>query len=97
MHSRALRRGGETDERLFSVGAWRDAPWFSDAERAALALAEELTRQADRPEVVSDALWAELGRHYDEEQLAALILAIASVNVWNRLNAATRQPAGAAW
>ncbi|MDO8184716.1 carboxymuconolactone decarboxylase family protein [Conexibacter sp. JD483] len=95
MHAKALRRAGESDERLFAVGAWRDAPWFSDAERVALELAEVLTRLADRPDPVSDELWARAGEHYDEAELAGLLLAIANINVWNRLNAATRQVAGA--
>jgi AhpD family alkylhydroperoxidase len=97
MHGRALRKAGESDERLFAVAAWREAPWFTDAERAALALTEAVTRLADRPEAVTDEIWAEASRHFDEEQLAAVLLAASTVNVWNRLNAATRQPAGAAW
>jgi AhpD family alkylhydroperoxidase len=95
MHAADLRRGGETDERLFAVSAWRDAPYFTDAERAALALTEALTRLADREDPVPDAVWEEAARHYDETALAALVLAIASINVWNRLNVATRQVAGA--
>lgn len=94
IHSRAARKRGETDERLFAVAAWREAPWFSEAERAALALTEALTRLADRPEAVSDETWQEAKQHYDETALATLILAIATINVWNRLNAAVRQPAG---
>jgi len=85
---------GETDERLFAVAAWRDAPYFTDAERAALALAEAVTRLSDRPDPVPDEIWNEAARHYDEKGLAALILHIAATNVWNRLNAATRQVAG---
>jgi AhpD family alkylhydroperoxidase len=93
MHSRALKKGGDTDERIFTVAAWREAPWFTDAERAALALSEAVTRIADRPEPVPDDIWNEAARHYDEDQLAALIVTVANVNVWNRLNAATRQVA----
>ena len=93
-HWRIARKLGETDERLFAVGAWRDAPYFTDAERAALALAEALTRLADRPEPVPDEIWDEAARHYDETALAGLVLGIAGINVWNRLNVATRQPAG---
>lgn len=93
-HWRVARKAGETDERLFAVGAWRDAPYFSDAERAALALAEALTRISDRPDPVPDEIWDEAARHYDETALAALVLAVAGINVWNRLNIATRQPAG---
>ena len=97
MHARSARKSGETDERLFCVAAWREAPYFSDAERAALALAEALTRIADRPEAVSDEIWAEAAKHYDEKGLAALILTISQINVWNRLNAAIKQPAGGKW
>jgi AhpD family alkylhydroperoxidase len=93
MHSRALKKGGDTDERIFTVAAWREAPWFTEAERAALALSEAVTRVADRPDPVPDDIWNEAARHYDELQLAALLLAISTVNVWNRLNAATRQVA----
>ena len=95
MHWREARKAGETDERLFAVAAWREAPWFDDAERAALALTEALTRLCDRPESVTDAMWEEAARHYDEQAMSALLLAIANINVWNRLNAATRQVAGA--
>ena len=94
MHARDAKKAGDTDQRLFSVGAWRDAPFFDEAERAALALTEAVTRLADREDPVPDAVWQEAARHYDENGLAALLLAIASVNVWNRLNVATRQVAG---
>lgn len=97
MHSRELRQAKESDDRIFSVAAWRDVPYFTDAERAALALTEALTRVADRPEAVSDEVWDEAARHYDEPALAALILQIGLINVWNRVNAAVRQVAGAAW
>jgi AhpD family alkylhydroperoxidase len=94
MHASALKKGGDTDDRLFSVAAWRDAPYFTDAERAALALAEAVTRIADRPDPVPDEIWREAGRHFDEPTLAGLLLAISTINVWNRLNVATRQVAG---
>ena len=94
MHAAALKQGGETDERLYAVAAWRETPYFTPAERAALALAEAGTRLADRPDAVSDEVWDEAARHYDEAGLAALVLAIAGINVWNRLNAMTRQVAG---
>lgn len=94
MHSRMLKKAGETDERLFAVAAWRDAPYFTDAERAALALAEAVTRLSDREDPVPDETWQEAARQYDEPALAALIIAIATINVWNRLNATVRQPAG---
>jgi AhpD family alkylhydroperoxidase len=95
MHAKAARRAGESEERLFAVGAWRDAPYFSDAERAALALTEALTRIADRSEPVPDPIWDAAAEHFDEVQLGALVLSIAQINVWNRLNVATQQVAGA--
>ncbi|MGZ3518470.1 MAG: carboxymuconolactone decarboxylase family protein [Vulcanimicrobiaceae bacterium] len=94
MHCRDLKKAGETDERLFAVAAWREAPYFTDAEPAALALAEAATRLSDRADPVPDAIWNEAARHYDEPALAALIIAIAAINVWNRLNVTTRQVAG---
>jgi AhpD family alkylhydroperoxidase len=94
MHSRELRAAGEPDARIFTVAAWRETPYFTEAERAALALTEAATRLADRPEGVTDEVWEEAARHYDETQLAALVLAIAGINAWNRINAATRQPSG---
>lgn len=97
MHQKLARQEGETDERLITVAAWRDAPYFDDAERAALELTEALTRIADRADGVPEAVWNEAARHYDEKGLAALTLSIATINVWNRLNVATRQVAGAVW
>jgi AhpD family alkylhydroperoxidase len=96
-HPRIARRLGETDERLFAVAAWREAPYFTEAERAALALTEAATRMSDRADPVPDELWDEVARHYDEPALAALVIAIANINVWNRLNVATRQVAGQEW
>jgi AhpD family alkylhydroperoxidase len=96
-HPRIARKLGETDDRLFAVAAWRDAPYFTDAERAALALTEAATRLADRADAVPDEIWDEAARHYDEPQLAALVLAIGSINLWNRVNVITRQVAGKAW
>lgn len=95
MHARDAKKDGETDERLFAVAAWRETPYFTEAERAALALAEAATRLSDRADPVPDAIWDEAARHYDEPSRAALVMAIATVNLWNRLNAATRQIAGA--
>jgi AhpD family alkylhydroperoxidase len=89
------RKAGETEERLATVAAWRDAPYFTDADRAALALTEAVTRLADRPDPVPDEIWDEAARHYDEKGLAVVLLAIAATNVFNRLNAPTRQVAGA--
>ncbi|GAA3153980.1 carboxymuconolactone decarboxylase family protein [Planomonospora alba] len=94
MHSHEAKKAGESDERLFAVAAWREAPYFTDAERAALALTEEATRLADRGEAVPDAVWEEAARHYDEETLAALVVAIATINAWNRIGVATRKVAG---
>src|SRR5262249_38769396 len=93
MHARELRQANETDERLFTVAAWRDAPYFSDAERAALALTEAVTRLSDRADPVPDEVWNDAARHYDEQALSALLIAISTINVWNRLNVATRQVA----
>ena len=92
--SRQARKAGETDARLFAVAVWRDAPGFTEAERAALALTEAVTRLSDRVDPVPDAVWEEAKRHFDEPALAALIIAIATVNVWNRLNVTTRQVPG---
>lgn len=94
MHSRELKELGEPDERIFLVGAWREAPYFSDAERAALALTEAATRLADSSDPIPDEVWEEAARHYDETQLAGLVLAIATINAFNRINAATRQITG---
>lgn len=94
LHGRGLGDADETPERLLTVAGWRDAPYFSDAERAALALAEGMTRMSDRPDPVPDEVWDEAAKHYDEPALGALVLCIAMVNVWNRLNVTTRQVAG---
>ena len=94
MHSRELRDAGEPDERIWGVAGWRESPYFDDAERAALALAEAGTRLSDREDPVPDDIWKEAARHYDEAELASLVLSIAAINAWNRLNVITRQPAG---
>src|SRR5262249_940797 len=94
MHARDLRKAGETDERLFAVAAWRDAPYFTHAERAPPAPTEAITRLRDGADPVPDEIWDDATRHYDEPALAALIIAIANINIWNRLNVATRQVAG---
>ena len=96
-HPKIARKLGETDDRIFAVAAWRDAPFFTDAERAALALTEAVTRLADTADPVPDSVWEDAARHYDEQELAALVLSIATINVWNRLNVATRQVAGQEW
>ncbi len=95
LHARMAKKSGETDQRLFAVAAWRDAPFFTDQERAALALTEAVTRLADQADPVPDLVWEEAARHYDELQLAALLVQIAAINVWNRLNVPVRQEAGA--
>ncbi|MBA0127022.1 carboxymuconolactone decarboxylase family protein [Haloechinothrix sp. YIM 98757] len=92
MHSHDAKASGESDERLFAVAAWREAPYFSPAERAALALTEEATRLA--PDGVSDATWSEATAHYDEETLVALVTAIATINAWNRFGVTFRLVAG---
>lgn len=93
----SAKKAGESDERLFAVAAWRETDLFTEGERAALALAESMTRLADRSDAVPDDVWDEAAKHFDEKQLAALVLWIATSNLFNRINSATRQPAGAAW
>jgi AhpD family alkylhydroperoxidase len=94
MHARDLKKAGEKDERLFAVAAWREAPYFTDAERAALALTEAATRMSDRGDAVTDEVWKEAARHYDEKALADLVLNIALINFWNRVNVTIRQVSG---
>ncbi len=93
MHSRDLKTAGVSDERLWSVAAWREATVYTPAERAALALTEEATRLADR-EAVPDAVWRQAAEHYDEQQLASLVVAIAMINAWNRIAVTTRLAPG---
>ncbi len=99
VYSGAIRakKAGESDERLFAVAAWRETDLFTDAERAALALAESMTRLADRPDPVPDEVWNEAAEHFDEKQMAGLVLWVATTNLFNRLNATTKHLAGAAW
>ncbi|MFF2270477.1 carboxymuconolactone decarboxylase family protein [Cellulosimicrobium cellulans] len=94
---RSAKQAGESDERLHAVVAWRETPYFTDEERAALALAESVTRLADRPDAVPDEVWDEAASFFDERQLAALVLYVATTNLFNRLNATTRQAAGGSW
>lgn len=94
MHCRALKKLGETDQRLFALSAWREAPYYSDPERAALALAEAATRLSDRSDAVPDDVWQEAARHYAEPALSALVMSIALSNLWNRLNVTTRKVTG---
>jgi len=91
--ARQAGRQGVTEEQLRSVAAWRETPWFSDEERAALALTEAVTRLADRPDPVPDEVWDVAAKHFDQQELAALLLAIAMANAFNRLNRPTRQQA----
>jgi AhpD family alkylhydroperoxidase len=94
MHTKDAVAAGESQLRLNLVAAWREATCFTEAERAALELAEEGTRLADASGGVSDEVWANAAKHYDEEQLLALVAQIALINSFNRLNVITRQPAG---
>lgn len=91
IHSRELELAGESSERINTVAVWRETPYFDDDERAALALAEAATRLADRPDPVTDEVWDEAARHYSEPQLASLVVAIAAINAFNRVNATIRQ------
>ncbi|MDP4508951.1 carboxymuconolactone decarboxylase family protein [Nonomuraea turcica] len=93
MHSRDMKKAGESDERLWMVAAWREATVFTPAERAALALTEEATRLPDR-EGVPDAVWQQAGEHYSEKQLALLIATIAMINAWNRIGVTARLTPG---
>ncbi|HET9060216.1 MAG TPA: carboxymuconolactone decarboxylase family protein [Acidimicrobiales bacterium] len=93
----SAKNAGESDERLFAVAAWRETDLFSAGERAALALAEAMTRMADQADPVPDEVWNEATKHFDDKQLAGLVLWVATTNLFNRLNATTKQPAGAAW
>ena len=96
MHAAAaLKKSGETDERLFAVAAWREAPYFDDAERAALALAESVTRLSDRADPVPDDVWDDAADALRRAGWPPSCWLVATVNLWNRLNAATRQVAGA--
>jgi AhpD family alkylhydroperoxidase len=95
--ARSMRKNGETDERLFTVAVWRETPYFTEAERAALALAEYATRLADRPDPVPDEIWDAAAEHFDQKQLSAIVLWIATTNFFNRLNAATRTQAPQNW
>lgn len=90
-HIRLLREGGETPERLSSVWNWAASDLFTEAERSALALCEAVSRSADQDDPVPDEVWNRAAGHYDQMSLAGLLLAIATANLWNRLNVATRQ------
>jgi alkylhydroperoxidase family enzyme len=96
INGRPIERTGEADERLLqNVAGWRDATSFGDAERAALALAEAVTRLSDQEDPVSDEVWEEACRHYSEQELGAVVIQIGLVNLWNRINVTTREVPGA--
>jgi AhpD family alkylhydroperoxidase len=94
IHCRVLRKLGEKDERIYAVSAWREAPYYSEKERAALALAEAATRLSDRADPVSDEVWQKAAKHYNDLELSALVTSIGLINMFNRINAATRQIGG---
>ncbi|MGW0122335.1 carboxymuconolactone decarboxylase family protein [Streptomyces sp. NPDC003327] len=93
--AKSARKAGVSDDKLFAVAAWRETPYFTDEERAALALAESATRLADTADAVPDDVWAAAAEHYDEKQLASIVLMVGVTNLFNRLNVSVRQPAGA--
>ena len=95
--AKGAAKAGMSTEKVSAVAAWYDNPLFDDAERAVLALTEAATRLADRPGAVTDEIWAEASRHYDERQLGALVLMVAITNFFNRLNTTFRVPAGTSW
>ena len=97
MGGRSMRKNGETDERLFTIAAWRETTYFTEAERSALALAEAVTRLADKSDPVPDDIWDAAAKHFTEAQLAGIVLWIATTNFFNRLNASTRQLAPQHW
>jgi AhpD family alkylhydroperoxidase len=94
MHTKDAAQAGETQLRLNLVAVWREATVFTEAERAALELTEQGTRIADAGPGVTDEAWANAAKHYDDDQLAALVALIAEINAWNRVNVITRQPGG---
>jgi AhpD family alkylhydroperoxidase len=93
LHARSARKGGETDERLLTLSAWREAPYFTEAERAALALTEAGCRLADRASPIPDEVFEQVSGCYDEPAFAALVVAITAINAWNRLNVVSGQVA----
>lgn len=95
MHWRDAAKAGESDERIHGVAAFREMPFFNDAERAALAVIEAETRLADKGDAVPDAIWKEAEKHWSAQALGVIVAAGAMINTWNRLNATIRQPAGA--
>ncbi|MGW0860675.1 carboxymuconolactone decarboxylase family protein [Streptomyces sp. NPDC002690] len=94
MHTKEAAAAGESAVRLALIAVWREATVFTEAERAALELAEQGTRIADAAGGVTDEAWEAAAKHYDEEQLVALVSLVAVINAFNRLNVMVRQPAG---
>lgn len=94
IHTRILKKRGERDQRIFTLAVWRETPYFTEPERAALALAEAVTRLSDRTNAVPDEVWAEASKHFSETALSGLLLAIGVANLWNRLNVPTHQVTG---
>jgi AhpD family alkylhydroperoxidase len=92
MHSKDARADGETEQRLYSLDAWEEAPYYSDRERAALEWTEAVTLLGDAH--VPDGVYEKVRAHFSEQEIAALTLAVAMINAWNRLNVALRTPAG---
>jgi AhpD family alkylhydroperoxidase len=97
MHAKELQKDGTPLEHIFAVAAWRETPYYSEAERAALELTECLTRIADRPDPVPDTVWEKTKRHFSEPEIAALLVDIALINSWNRFNVAVRMMVGQKW
>jgi AhpD family alkylhydroperoxidase len=95
--SRNAAQKGMSNEKVLAVAAWYDSELFDDAERAALALTEAATRLADRPGAVTDEIWAQAAKHFDERQLTALVLMVGISNFFNRINTTLRTPPGTAW
>jgi AhpD family alkylhydroperoxidase len=95
--SKSAEQKGMSAEKLLAVSAWYESELFDDAERAALTLTEAATRLADRPGAVTDEIWGEATKHYDERQLAALVLMVGVSNFFNRINTTLRVPPGTAW
>ena len=97
MHAKELQHDGVPLEHIFAVAAWRETPYFTDAERAALELTENLTRIADQADPVPDAVWKQVLLHYSQPEIAALLVDIALINSWNRFNVAVKMMVGEKW
>jgi len=95
--AKSAEKAGMSTEKLLAVAGWYENPLFDDAERAALALTEAATRLADRPGAVTDEIWGEAAKHFDEQQLGALVLMVSVSNFFNRINTTLRTPPGTAW